>query len=37
MRVEAWVGKHPHRSRRKGTQDRGFAEGKPGKGMTVEM
>jgi hypothetical protein len=32
-----WVGKHPHRSRRRGDVIRGFQEGKPIKGITFEM
>jgi hypothetical protein len=32
--VGGWMREHPHRSRR---WDKGFPEGKPGKGITFEM
>jgi hypothetical protein len=32
-----WVGEHPHRSRGEGEWDREFAEGKLGRGITLEM
>jgi hypothetical protein len=35
--VGGWVGKHPHRSREEGEWDRGFLEGKQGRGITFEM
>jgi hypothetical protein len=31
------VGEHSYKSRGKGAWDRGFVEGKPGKGITFEM
>ena len=38
MGVGKWVREHPHRSRvRGGGWDKGFAEGKLGKGITFEM
>jgi hypothetical protein len=32
-----WLGKYPHRSRGSREWERGFTEGKPGKGITFEM
>jgi hypothetical protein len=39
MRQEwgGWVGEHYHRSRGEGGWNRGFVEGKPGKGITYEI
>jgi hypothetical protein len=34
--VGGWVGEHSHRSKERG-RGKGFAEGKPGKGITFEM
>jgi hypothetical protein len=37
MVVGGWVGEHPHRSRGRGGEGGGDAEGKPRKGITFEM
>jgi hypothetical protein len=35
--VDGWVGEHLHRDRERGGWHRGFLEGSPGKGITLEM
>ena len=35
--VGGWVGEHPHRSRGREDGKGGVPEGKPGKGVTLEM